>query len=320
MRRVLLLFNPAAGRRRTERLRTIEHIADALRSRGIEVQTAPTRAPGSAGDQAAEASNARIDTIFACGGDGTVHEVLQGLVFHPHATLGVIPLGSANALARHLRLPLNPIRAALQQIDYQPQIIPLGKVDFQTRTGQASRYFIVMAGAGPDGALVYNMLSSGKHKLGRLMYYLRAASLFCRGHFSSFTLTRTYASIHTTQQAVSAMSVRVGDLGGLFAPLIRGASIEHPHLTLSIASDPAHLSLPAWFALSWARLHRWNRYVQTVPADSYHCSAGKTSVVQVQADGEWLGTTPMTVNLVPNALRLLTPVVAPPKSRQASLA
>ena len=308
MRRVLLLFNPASGRRRTKRLRTIEQIAQALRTRGIDVSTQPTEAPGTAARQASEACLQGIDTIFACGGDGTVHEVLQGLIFHPDATLGIIPLGSANALARHLRLPLDPIRAALQQLDYQPKTIPLGKVTFETPTSEASRYFIVMAGAGPDGTLVYKMLASGKHSLGRLMYYLRAALLFSTHHFSSFTITHTLAGAPTTQQAVSAMSVRVGDLGGLFSPLIRGASIEHPHFTLSIAADPARISLPAWFALSWAHLHRWNRFVQTVHVDTYHCGAGKTARVQVQADGEWLGTTPMTVTLVPDAVRILMPI------------
>ena len=53
--------------------------------------------PGSATHQAREAA-ARADVIFACGGDGTVHEVLQGLVTEtgtPACTLGIIPLGSA---------------------------------------------------------------------------------------------------------------------------------------------------------------------------------------------------------------------------------
>ena len=314
MRRVLLLFNPASGRRRTQRRHTLEAVAAALRARNLDVSTQPTQAPGTAAQQASEAATAGFDTIFACGGDGTLHEVLQGLAFHPHATLGIIPFGSANALARHLHLSLNPLRAALQQLDYQPQTIPLGHVTFQTPTGEASRYFLVMAGAGPDGALVYNLLSSSKHSLGRLIYYLRAARLFSTHHFSSFDVTHTLADTSTTQQAISAMSVRVADLGGLFSPLIRGSSIEHPHLTLSLLSAPARLSLPAWFALSWTRLHRFNRYAQTLAADTYTCTAGHTARVQVQADGESLGTTPMTVTLLPNALRLLLPTNFPAPS------
>lgn len=301
MRRAALLYNPNAGRRSAAGI--IQPIADALRAQAVEVQLIATEGPGTAGRQAAEACQQGLDILFACGGDGTIHEVLQGMAFHPQTALGIIPLGSANALARHLGLPLDPIRAALQQLSYQPQSIPIGKVTYQSPTGEASRYFLVMAGAGPDGALVYKMLGTGKHRLGRAMYYLRSAQLFLSTRFSPFALT---ANAQTTQ-AVSAMAVRVGDLGGLFSPLIRGASLEDPQLLLTTVSAPAHLSLPSWFALGWARLHHLNRYVQTHRVDSFTCGEGQTASVQVQADGEWLGRTPMTVTLIPDTLRLLMP-------------
>src|SRR5580698_11048134 len=114
MRRAVLLYNPASGRRHTERLRLIEHIAKALRNEGLDLETIPTEAPGTAGRQTAEACTAGAEIVFACGGDGTIHEVLQGMAFQPQAVMGVIPLGSANALARHLQLSLDPVRAALQ--------------------------------------------------------------------------------------------------------------------------------------------------------------------------------------------------------------
>jgi diacylglycerol kinase (ATP) len=226
------------------------------------------------------------------------------MAFQPQAAMGVIPLGSANALARHLQLSLDPVRAALQQLHHEPRIIPIGQVRYQTPQGERSRYFLVMAGAGPDGALVYRMLASGKHSLGRLSYYLRAARLFASTRFSPFAVHVTPQNNAASMPAVSAMAVRVGDLGGLFSPLTRGASLEDPHLQLTLAAPPASLSLPAWFALSWSRLHRWNPHVRTLEVESFTCGSG-ASPVQVQADGEWLGHTPMTVSLLPNALRLL---------------
>src|SRR5665213_1455022 len=301
MRRAVLLFNPTSGRHPHKRLQIIADIAVALRT-NCTVEITPTQAPGTAGAQAAEACKDGADIIFACGGDGTIHEVLQGMAFQPHTALGIIPLGSANALARHLKLSLDPIEAARAQFAHTPKTIPIGHITYQTKTGERTRYFIVMAGAGPDGALVYKMLSSGKHSMGRATYYLRAASIFSRTRFAPFPITHG----DTTQQAVSAMAVRVADLGGLFSPLIRGASIEHPHLTLAIASPPAILSLPAWFATAWTRTHCWNPYVRTTNVDSFHCGIG-ADPIQVQADGEWLGQTPMTVSLVSNALRLLMP-------------
>ena len=300
MRRATLLFNPHSGRSPQSRLRTIEQIAEALRRLSIETTIIPTDGPNTAGHQAAQV---QTDILFACGGDGTVHDVLQGLVFHPHTTLGIIPLGSANVLARHLRLSLDPTQAALQQLTRQPKILPIGKVTFSTKDGEQSRYFLTMAGAGPDGALVYNMLATGKQRLGRLTYYIRSASLFLQNRFSPVTVTTPTETTH----AISAMAVRVADLGGLFSPLVRGASIDDPQLQLTTLAAPAHLSLPAWFALSWARLHRRNPYVRIHHVDTFHCSAGHTHAVQVQADGEHLGQTPMTVTLIPSALRLLTP-------------
>jgi YegS/Rv2252/BmrU family lipid kinase len=310
VRRAVLLYNPNAGRRPADRLRTIELVAQALREHSIETKIIATEGPGTAGRQAAEACERGADILFACGGDGTVHEVLQGVAFHPVTELGIIPLGSANVLARHLSLPLDSVRAAIHQLQYQPQTIPVGKVVYQSSTGEQSRYFLVMAGAGADGALVYRMLGSGKHRLGRMMYYLRSAHLFLSARFPGFRVT----SGDRTTCAVSAMAVRVGDLGGLFSPLIRGASVNEPKLLLTTVKTPANLSLPLWFMLGWARLHRWNGYVDTRRVDSFTCAAGETGNVQVQADGEWLGQTPMTVELIANGVRLLMP---PTTSRSA---
>ena len=305
MHRAVLLFNPGAGRRSSARLRLLETAAEALRQYGVHATITATHGPGSAGGQTREAVHCGADTIFACGGDGTIHEVLQGLVHQPHAALGIIPLGSANALARHLGLSLNPVEAAREQLTFAPRSIPLGRVTFHTAVGECSRFFAVMAGAGPDGMLVYNMLAAGKQRLGRSSYYLRAARLFAATRFSSFEITTTVAGKSRTQHAVSVMALRVGDLGGLFSPLARGAAPDDKHLQLVVTSPPASLSLPAWFATSWARLQRWNPYSSRLLVDSFACSAGVDRPVHVQADGECLGYSPMHVELVPNALRLL---------------
>jgi diacylglycerol kinase family enzyme len=164
-----------------------------------------------------------------------------------------------------------------------------------------------MAGAGPDGMLVYRMLAAGKQRFGRSIYYLRAARLFLGSRFSTF---RVCATLHDgsrlERDAVSAMAIRVGNLGGLFSPLARGASPTDEALQLTLTEPPSHLALPAWFATSWTRIHRWNPYTQHLRIADFTCSAAEPRV-HVQADGEWIGTTPMHVDLVPNALRLLMP-------------
>ena len=178
--RCVLIYNPAAGRKREQRISEIDRAAARLRSLGHEALAVPTTGPGSATEQARDAVRDGAEVVFACGGDGTAHEVLQGLVTragNPCAALGIVPLGSANALARHLRIALDAERAVEEQIRGERVTISVGKVEI----GERARYFAVMAGAGPDGALVYELDAAEKARLGRLAYALRAARIFAVG-------------------------------------------------------------------------------------------------------------------------------------------
>jgi len=98
MHRVALIYNPASGQHSIGRRAAIEKALQVLRAARVEVEALETLAPGSAGVLAKEAIGRGCDTILACGGDGTVHEVLQSLV-GTNVALGVVPLGTANALA-----------------------------------------------------------------------------------------------------------------------------------------------------------------------------------------------------------------------------
>jgi diacylglycerol kinase (ATP) len=162
--RCVLIYNPVSGTARPQRRQQVEAAARALQHAGNEVEIVATTAAGSASAQTRDAVAAGTDVLFACGGDGTVHEVVQGLVSGGErtASLGIIPMGSENALARHLKLSFDPSEAALQQIRSQARSVPIGKITF----GHQMRFFIVMAGAGPDGALVYSLLSGEKARLG----------------------------------------------------------------------------------------------------------------------------------------------------------
>jgi len=217
----VLLYNPVSGRNRACRAEQLNRVAEALSALGHFVEMTDTKAAGTAGAQARKAAQAGADIVFACGGDGTVHEVIQGLVnesAEPAAALGILPLGSANALARHLGLSLDPAEAALQQIRGKVQTIPAGKVEY----GGDARYFLVMAGVGPDAALVYKLLTGHKSGLGRWAYYIQAARLFATRRFRTFELqfTETGTSKTVKRLAVCVMAVRVGDLGGLFSRLV----------------------------------------------------------------------------------------------------
>ena len=107
MRRVALIYNPVSGQHSNGRRAAINKALAVLHAAGIEAEALETIGPGSAAAQAEEAARRGCDTIIACGGDGTVHEILQSLV-GTDVALGVVPLGTANALATNLGLRTTP--------------------------------------------------------------------------------------------------------------------------------------------------------------------------------------------------------------------
>src|SRR5580704_13157891 len=157
MRKALLLYNPLSGRRHGRRVNEVESAQAILRASGVATTAAATAGPGDAAEQVKQAIRDGCDTVFACGGDGTVNDVLQGLV-GSEAALAVIPLGTANSLAHDLGLPLSPTGAARASLTAKPRRIAVGRVAYQEfQGGKGSRYFTVTAGVGVDAHLFYKL-------------------------------------------------------------------------------------------------------------------------------------------------------------------
>src|SRR5918911_2483661 len=102
-RKAVLIYNPKAGRHR-DPARAVEAFRAAARAGGVEVEARATAGPDDAARIAAEAARAGATDVIARGGDGTVHEAIQGLV-GTGARMMVWPAGTANVLARQLELP-----------------------------------------------------------------------------------------------------------------------------------------------------------------------------------------------------------------------
>ncbi|MFO7768174.1 MAG: diacylglycerol kinase family lipid kinase [bacterium] len=101
-RQAVLILNPVAGRGRARKREPA--VLQALCSAGMRVELLETEAPGHATELARRAHREGAELIIAAGGDGTVHEVAQG-VWGTDAVLGVLPLGSGNDFATSHRIP-----------------------------------------------------------------------------------------------------------------------------------------------------------------------------------------------------------------------
>ena len=178
MRKAALLYNPLSGRRKKHRVQDVEAAAAVLRAAGVELDISPTRAASDAGAQVRMAIRDGFETIIACGGDGTVHDVLQGIAGRD-AALGIIPLGTANAMAHDLRLPLSAEGAARALLTADPKRIAVGRIDYREFNDlPAFRFFTVAAGVGVDAHLFYKLNRLIKDRMGMTAYYTKALHLW----------------------------------------------------------------------------------------------------------------------------------------------
>lgn len=303
----VLLYNPVAGTDRHRRLAAVEAAATELERNGFHTTLVATTARGSGGQQARQAIAQGARAIFACGGDGTIHDVLQG-VAGTDALFGIFPLGSANALARELGIPHNVLQAARE---YRPDHSRMVALSVVTRPDASDRYFLSMAGAGPDGTLMHRMLTVDRGRWGRWLYYAHALRLFFSQNFPQFNVRyRDVAGGSWKQRTcVSAMAIRVGNLGGLFGGIARGASLEQAGMRLLLVHPPALLGLPLLFGFSWLGIARSNPWLTSCQADAVVLDAAGTPA-HLQADGEWLGHGPAAIRLLSMTVRVLVPATS----------
>ena len=201
---MVIVYNPAAGRRRAQLL---WHVLDVMLANGIRIELAETTSRGHAEALAREAARNGERLVVAAGGDGTIAEVANGLRGSA-ARLGVIPLGTANVLANELRLPFAPraVAAALAFGRTRPLWPGIAN-------GAAStRLFVQMLGVGFDAHVVHHLSPTLKRSCGRSAYVLQTLREVARYRFRQICV-----SIDGRDTEAASIIVTKGSLyGGRF--------------------------------------------------------------------------------------------------------
>ncbi len=308
MRKAVLLYNPLSGRRRARRLALVETALAVLRQAGIAATIEPTRGQSDATGEAHHAIAAGCDTVFACGGDGTVHDVLQGLV-GSNAALGVIPLGTANALAHDLGLPLSAVAAARASLTAKPRRIAVGRVEYQGFDGNpGSRFFTVAAGIGVDAHLFYKLNPLLKGHWGMAAYYAQATRLWLTHPMETFTVA---VGQNQKMEVSQLLAVRIRNFGGVLRQLAPGASLERDDLRLVLFRTRSRLAYLRYIVRGLVGAEWQIGGIELVHGEKLESrplgNSASASRVFVEADGELLGTLPAEISILPNAVTLLAP-------------
>jgi len=313
MRRVALIYNPASGQYSGRRKAAVEQVLGVLRGAGIQADAFVSDTVGSAEEYAKKAVADRCDAIIACGGDGTVHAVLQSVVGTDTA-IGVVPLGTANALAADLGLVGSPGKAAAKLVDAVPTRVPVGRIHFQNGSGPESRYFLVAAGVGADALLMSRMEPGLKRKLGYALYVIEAFKIWATHPFPLFEAS--FSSNGHGPDKVSRVSqllaVRIRSFGGMLNQFVPGATLHSDALHLIAFGTRSRLHYFNFLMAAITGRHSFEKKIELVETATVDCRAINGDTLYVEADGEVLGHLPARMETVPDAVNLLVPRGAQP--------
>ena len=150
----ILIANPISGKGHAKNV--AEHAYAALTESGAHGQLAFTSASGDAKRFAQEAAADGIRSVIACGGDGTLHEVVNGIATVPNVTLGVLPCGRGNDFAAAVGVPLKPEAAIATLLSGTPIRVDLGRCYNSNQQSAVSSQQLKGGVVGPESSLTDN--------------------------------------------------------------------------------------------------------------------------------------------------------------------
>jgi YegS/Rv2252/BmrU family lipid kinase len=288
VKKVTMIVNPVSGRGRAgEAARTA---AQVLRSAGVEVHIHETRRAGEGTERAAELARS-VDALVAVGGDGTLGEIVEG-VRGQDVVLGLVPVGTANVVARDLRIPRNPRKSAGLLVQGTPRALDVGEVN--------GRLFLAMVGVGFDGEIVKNIAAARNGPIS-MATYVKPTLRTLRTYRPE--ILEVEVDGHSLPGATYGIIIsNTRNYGGLFS-VTPDARISDGWL------DYQQRVRPGWIPIVRCGISAALR--ARAPASVARYGRGRRFIVRsrvpvaVQVDGDPFGTTPLDIQLHEKAVRIL---------------
>lgn len=297
--RVFVILNPAAGRGRARRAwRTVE---PALLDAGMAFEMAVEERPQLAIGLAADAARRGVDVIAAVGGDGTVHEVVNGILTsgaEPRPALAIIPGGTGNDFARGVGIPKDPLAAGRLLLDGTRRRIDVGQVN--------DRYFVGISGVGFDAEVAARVNGWPKWISGTSVYVAAILNMLV-----AYRCVPTRVVLDGHEQQLRMFLIAAANTpwygGGMYmAPAARP---DDGALEVVMARDLGKIETLGLLPKVFSGAHLRHRKVT-------HQSAREVRVesdapLAIHADGETVGRVPALFRIVPGAIEVIAPAAGP---------
>ena len=211
---IAVIINPISGtgRRVDAARRRAEHARALLAHHGVAGDVHVSERPGHARELARDALARGASTILAWGGDGTINEVASEVAFRD-ASLGVVPGGSGNGLARELRIPFDPAAAFSVALGGNARVIDAGEFD--------GRLFFNIAGIGLDARIAHRFSEGGLVRRGFRRYLEITAFELWTFHPDEHTIVTDGASLRQRALLIAIANARQYGNGATIAPHAR---------------------------------------------------------------------------------------------------
>jgi YegS/Rv2252/BmrU family lipid kinase len=295
--KTVVIANPISGGRQGSR--RVQRLVDALAERRVGVDLHWTTGPGDAAARA-RGLEAGVDRLVIAGGDGTLNEVLNGLRDPTRLPVALLPTGTANLIARDLKLPRRPDRVADLVVEGRVRPLDMGLV--------GKHRFLAIVSCGFDAMVV------------QAIQRTRSGSLGYRGYLAP--ILRTVLDYEPPELRVSIDGKRprrvalvivsnVRNYAGLFSATDRA---QPDSGVLDVCLFPK-ASVPRLFRYVAAgfvgRLSRLPDVIyrtgRRIEIESEAREDGGRTEVPIQVDGDPRGTTPVTIELAPLRFPMLVP-------------
>ncbi len=292
-KKLKLILNPIAGGGYA--LKILPRVVGILERRGYKVDVFKTSRRGDAQQAAADPPD-ECSVVVAMGGDGTVNEVVNGVLSSGRdVPVGIIPLGTANVLARELRVPLDYEQACYVIARGCTRRIDVGRDEH--------RYFVLMAGVGFDAEVVKIIESNRKGSISMLTYAIPILKAFWRYDFPEFSV-----EVDGRPMGEGAGSVFISNTRRYTGPLIitNRARVDDGELDVFIFRAGGRLKLLKYAVgvLFWMADRFYDvAYIRGKEVKVSSLNGDKE--VAYQIDGDLGGKLPQRFSVVPSALSVL---------------
>jgi diacylglycerol kinase (ATP) len=258
-----------------------------------EVDILVTDAPRHGIELARQAYAKGSEAVFACGGDGTINEVANGLA-GTSCALGVLRGGMGNVFAKEIGVSRHAERALPDLLNGDRRRFDLGVID--------DRRFLLMAGIGMDAAVVRVVPDSWKKRLGSTSYAVWGAGVILRHRPKQISMT--FDGERRMARLYWMLIGNTRSYGGI-KKITQDALVDDGELDSYLFEGKGI----AWLASTAFKLAlgRQRRDGGGISFHRFKQMSIETPGIPVQADGEYFGETPMTFSVDPQALDVLLP-------------